>query len=253
MHTPQPSKNQYTPTRNHYNHHQQQHSNNASATMLRKRLSHRISGIGGLETMTATAETNIRTKNDHDEYKRQLSSIAEKCDGNIGTNTINGASSALLSTTTSNDVNNNNSDEITIVALEVIAAHLVHLEKIENQLSREKDLLLDLNKHLGVSISTTKSNELAQCLNTLTEEQVCDYFESVHICVDIQRNASECFLREMERISQGGSGGGGDLSMGNSDGVDMTSSGSHCDIPQSPLPSKLKEFYGIQRDLDAQF
>jgi hypothetical protein len=37
----------------------------------------------------------------------------------------------------------------------------------------------------------------------LSEDQVCDYFESVHTCVDRQRHVCEDLLREMERISHG--------------------------------------------------
>jgi hypothetical protein len=180
-----------------------------------------------------------------------LSSIAEKNDdGN------NRPSTTSQSSATNNNVNSN-SDEITYVALEVISAHLAHLDKIETQLSREKDLLLDLNKQLGISISdATNSDELAQCLTKLTEEQVCDYFEAVHVCVDLQRNASESLLREMERISQGG-GSGGDLSMSSSDVMDTTSADGSSNgvcLPQSPL--SLKNSIGlerVQRDLGAQF
>jgi len=248
MQTPQPNKNETTPTRSHFN---TSYTNNSirqspkSAKMLRKRLSRRISGIDGLEAATA------KTTKGPEEYKRQLSSIAEKNDdGN------NRPSTTSQSSATNNNVNSN-SDEITYVALEVISAHLAHLDKIETQLSREKDLLLDLNKQLGISISdATNSDELAQCLTKLTEEQVCDYFEAVHVCVDLQRNASESLLREMERISQVG-GSGGDLSMSSSDVMDTTSADGSSNgvcLPQSPL--SLKNSNGlerVQRDLGAQF
>mmetsp|Transcript_9448 Transcript_9448/g.18981 ORF Transcript_9448/g.18981 Transcript_9448/m.18981 type:complete len:751 (-) Transcript_9448:80-2332(-) len=248
MQTPQPNKNDTSPTRNHNNNN---HNANAirqspkPAKMLRKRLSRRISGIYGLEaTTTANAAA---TTNAPEENKRQLSSIAEKSDD--GNNITNGTSP---SSAAKDNANNNNSEEITYVALEVISAHLAHLDKIENQVSREKDLLLDLNKQLGISISdSTNSDELAQCLNKLTEEQVCDYFESVHVCVDLQRNASESLLREMERISQGG-----DVSM-SSDVMDTSACSSNNGVmdglPQSPLPSKSNGLERVQRDLGAQF
>jgi len=242
MQTPQPNQNETTPTWTYTNNAIRQSPK--SAKMLRKRLSRRISGIDALEAAATT------TTNGPEEYKRQLSSIAEKNDdGNITSTT------SPLSATNNNM--NSNTDEITYVALEVISAHLAHLDKIENQVSREKDLLLDLNKQLGISISdATNSDELAQCLSKLTEEQVCDYFEAVHICVDLQRNASESLLREMERISQGG---GGDLSMNSSDVVDTTSADGSSNgvmdgLPQSPLSSKNSNgLERVQRDLGAQF
>ena len=247
MQTPQPNMNDTSPTRNHNNNNN--HDSNAirqspkPAKVLRKRLSRRISGIYGLEATTTAADA--ATTNAPEEYKRQLSSIAEKSDD--GNNITNGTSPS----STAKDNGNNNSEEITYVALEVISAHLAHLDKIENQVSREKDLLLDLNKQLGISISdSTNSEELAQCLNKLTEEQVCDYFESVHVCVDLQRNASESLLREMERISQGG-----DFSM-SSDVMDTSAcsnNGVMDGLPQSPLPSKSNGLERVQRDLGAQF
>jgi len=251
MQTPQPNKNDTSPTRNH-NNNNHNHNENAirqspkPAKVLRKRLSRRISGIYGLEATTTTA-ADATTSNAPEEYKRQLSSIAEKSDDG---NNITNSTSPL---STAKDNGNNNSEEITYVALEVISAHLAHLDKIENQVSREKDLLLDLNKQLGISISdSTNSEELAQSLNKLTEEQVCDYFESVHVCVDLQRNASESLLREMERISQGG----GDISM-SSDVMDTSACSSNNGVmdglPQSPLPSKSNGLERVQRDLGAQF
>ena len=92
--------------------------------------------------------------------------------------------------------------------------------------------------------------------SNLTEEQVCDYFESVHVCVDAQRNASESLLREMERISQGG---GGDVSISSSDAMDTSNSargsnnGVMDGLPQSPLHSKTNGLERVQRDLGAQF
>jgi len=57
---------------------------------------------------------------------------------------------------------------------------------------------------LGISVTDeTKTAELANRLASMSEEQVCDYFEAVHVCVHKQRYASEILLNEMERISQG--------------------------------------------------
>ena len=267
MQTPQPDKKQTatTPTqqlRQYGNADSHHHNSPKSAKMLRKRLSRRISGIGGLETTssaTSAGSTGVganASASTVDAYKRQLSSIAEKSDGSV-TATVatssNGVSSPLSSSSPASTANNNvnsssNSDEITFVALEVIAAHLAHLDKIETQISHEKDLLLDLNKQLGISISnSTNSDELARCLGKLTEEQVCDYFESVHICVDLQRNASESLLREMERISQGGGGGGADVSM-SSETMGVSNGGTMGGLPQSP-----DGLDRLQRDLGAQF
>lgn len=273
MQTPQPNKNQTatTPTQqlrqygnsnNIVNADSHHHNSPKSAKMLRKRLSRRISGIGGLETTSLTTSAGgsgvgaNASANTVEAYKRQLSSIAEKSDGSVTTTVAtssNGGSSSLSSSSSPASTANNhhvnssssNSDEITFVALEVIAAHLAHLDKIETQISHEKDLLLDLNKQLGISISNaTNSDELARCLGKLTEEQVCDYFESVHICVDLQRNASESLLREMERISQGGGGGGADVSM-SSDTMGVSNGGT---MHQSP-----DGLDRLQRDLGSQF
>ena len=250
MQTPQPNKNETTPTRNHNNNNNNHHHNTDAirqspkpAKVLRKRLSRRISGIDGLEAAAAINSTA------HMEYTRQLSSIAEKNDDGIS------ATGPSSPSTANGNANNNNSEEITFVALEVISAHLAHLDKVEKHLSREKDLLLDLNNKLGISVSdSTNSDELARCLSNLTEEQVCDYFESVHVCVDAQRNASESLLREMERISQGG---GGDISMSSSDAIDTSNSehgnGVMDGLSQSPLHSKSNGLERVQRDLGAQF
>ena len=94
--------------------------------------------------------------------------------------------------------------EITKVALEVVLAHLSHIEQIEQFIAKEKDLLLDLNKQVGISITDrTMASDIEGRLCALSEEQVCDYFESVHTCVDKQRHVCEDLLREMERISHG--------------------------------------------------
>ena len=107
-------------------------------------------------------------------------------------------------------------NEIADVALEVIAAHLSHLERAERAISREKRLLSELGTRLDVSIldGTKNGAELAERLASLTEEQVCDYFESVHVCVDEQRIAGEALLKEMERISRGDHCGANDHGSG---------------------------------------
>mmetsp|Transcript_19982 Transcript_19982/g.43445 ORF Transcript_19982/g.43445 Transcript_19982/m.43445 type:complete len:567 (+) Transcript_19982:515-2215(+) len=149
-----------------------------SCKILRRRLSRRISGI-----KEANPEPP-RTPGG-----RQLSSIIESDDINDGPPSA---------------IKNAHSTETTDVALEVIAAHLSHLDQIETLISNEKELLLDLNKKLGMSVTDeTKTAELANRLASLSEEQVCDYFEAVHVCVHKQRHASEILLNEMERISQG--------------------------------------------------
>ena len=94
--------------------------------------------------------------------------------------------------------------EITAVALEVVLAHLSHIEQIEQFIAKEKDLLLDLNKNVGIPITDrTMASDMEGSLRVLSEDQVCDYFESVHTCVDRQRHVCEELLREMERISHG--------------------------------------------------
>lgn len=160
-------------------------SNQKSCNVLRKRLSRRISVIND--------ESLEHVKKSPGQLGRQLSSINESEDRHNGN-----------STPPPSAMKDSNTTEITNVALEVIAAHLSHLEQIETHLSYEKEILLDLNKQLGISISDgTKTSELAGRLASLTEEQVCDYFESVHLCADAQRNSSETLLKEMERISEG--------------------------------------------------
>ncbi|KAL7541890.1 hypothetical protein ACHAXR_011335 [Thalassiosira sp. AJA248-18] len=185
-------------------------SRQKSCKILRKRLSRRISGV-------------IDEAPEHITSPSQLSSISEADDSNcMPSSTINA--------------------EITNVALEVIAAHLSHLDQIETLVSKEKDLLLDLNKQLGISISDgTRAADLADRLASLSEEQVCDYFESVHVCVDKQRDAGESLLQEMERISEG------DVSTTVVSGIEspeiMSQRG---DLAQSPLKS-------MQRDLKDEF
>jgi F420-0:gamma-glutamyl ligase len=94
--------------------------------------------------------------------------------------------------------------EITAVALEVILAHMSHLEQLEKFIATEKEILQNLNKDVGITITDmTITSDIEGRLCDLTEEQVCDYFESVHACVNKQRTACEEVLREMERISQG--------------------------------------------------
>jgi len=151
-----------------------------TCNILRKRLSRRISGVK--EELP-----------DHVQSPVQLSSIDETQDDSHD----NIPSSSAV-------VEDAHSAEITNVALEVISAHLKHLDQIESLVTKERELLLDLNTKLDVTITDgMKAAELSDRLASLTEEQVCDYYESVHICVDKQRNASEELLGEMERISMG--------------------------------------------------
>ena len=150
-----------------------------TCNILRKRLSRRISGVK--EELP-----------DHVQSPVQLSSIDETQDDSHDIP----SSSAI--------VEDAHSAEITNVALEVISAHLKHLDQIESLVTKERELLLDLNTKLDVTITDgMKAAELSDRLASLTEEQVCDYYESVHICVDKQRNVSEELLGEMERISMG--------------------------------------------------
>ena len=132
-----------------------------------------------------------------EDYSRQLSSINE-ADDNKGGNQLN--NSAAEPDATAEPIS-----EITTVALEVIAAHLSHLKQLEAAVSKEKELLADLEKLSDASLSNNdqSSSEVRTCLGSLSEEYVCDYFESLHICVDSQQISSDKFLREMERICQG--------------------------------------------------
>lgn len=97
-------------------------SRQKSCKDLRKRLSRRISGI-----KEDTPEPPSTPGG------RQLSSINEAEDSSAPPSAIKESVST----------------EITNVALEVIAAHLSHLEQIETLISKEKDLLLDLNKQVS--------------------------------------------------------------------------------------------------------
>jgi uncharacterized protein (DUF885 family) len=140
------------------------------------------------------SETQMETA---DEYRRQLSSINEAEDTKFG-NLLNNPANMPTST--------GHFSEITTVALEVIEAHLSHLQDLEAAMSKEKELLADLEKISGVSLSGNdrKSPQVTTCLASLTEEEVCDYFESLHVCVNNQLVSSEKFLMDMERISRGG-------------------------------------------------
>ena len=153
-------------------------SSQTPCKVLRNRLSRRISGIkpGGYEH-TQSSSTH-------------LSSIDETEDCNEqGTPSV---------------INDFHSSETVNVALEVIAAHLSHLEQIKLLFKKENDLLVSLNNKLGMTVTNgMMTSELACGLASLSEEEVCDYFESVHMVVDKQRNASEDLLLEMERISSG--------------------------------------------------
>ena len=162
---------------------------------LRNRLSRRISGIKQNEIhehITSPSQlTSIdETQDSHHEAAPSSSAAVESDVDFIGIVEESDPHSA----------------EITNVALEVISAHIAHLNEMEKLITKEKDLLLDLNTKLGVTITDKmKAIELKDRLATLTEEQVCDYFESVHVCADKQRVASEELLGEMERISTGDS------------------------------------------------
>ncbi len=148
-----------------------------SAEILRKRLSRRISGI------KPEIHEHVRSP------VQQLSCIIETED------------CEEVPLTATKDAH---TTEITKVALEVVLAHLSHIEQIEQFIAKEKDLLLDLNKQVGISITDrTMASDIEGRLCALSEEQVCDYFESVHTCVDKQRHVCEDLLREMERISHG--------------------------------------------------
>ncbi|KAL7437780.1 hypothetical protein ACHAXH_008822 [Discostella pseudostelligera] len=194
-------------------------SSHTPCKILRKRLSRRISGIkpGGYEHAQSSPT--------------YLSSIDETEDCN--------------EQVTPSVINDIHSSEIANVALEVIAAHLSHLEQIESLITREKDLLLGLNKQLGIPITNRMmTSDLACSLSSLSEEQVCDYFESVHMVVDKQRNSSEELLREMERISQGG--------VSSENDVECQKSMNGQNSPQSTLLGSERE-QGIQRNLKDEF
>ncbi|KAL7519457.1 hypothetical protein ACHAWX_004214 [Stephanocyclus meneghinianus] len=166
-----------------------------STNVLRNRLSRRISGV---QALNGDGELYSETQMEPaDEYRRQLSSINEGEDNKFG-NLLN--NTAIMHTSTGHF------SEITTVALEVIEAHLSHLQELEAAMSKEKELLADLEKISGVSLAGNdrKSPQVTTCLASLTEEEVCDYFESLHVCVDKQLISSEKFLMEMERISRGG-------------------------------------------------
>ncbi|KAL3782967.1 hypothetical protein HJC23_003123 [Cyclotella cryptica] len=170
-------------------------SQKVSTNVLRKRLSRRISGV---QAMTGDGElySEIRTET-AEQYPRQLSSINETEDNKCG-NQLNNPSVGHIPTT--------QFSEITTVALEVIEAHLSHLQELEAAMSKEKELLADLEKISGVALANNDrtSPHVTTCLASLTEEEVCDYFESLHVCVDKQLISSEKFLMEMEKISRGG-------------------------------------------------
>ena len=170
----------------------------ASSTVLRKRLSRRISGVPAIKggsNIVDHAETN------GEEFKRQLSSINEAEDSYISKSKSNEETPEKV-------VSNANKPqaEITTVALEVIEAHLRHLKELEVAVSKEKELLADLEKLAGSKLLGADINcaEVTTQLAMLSEDQVCDYFEALHICVNKQLDSSENFLGEMEKISQGG-------------------------------------------------
>jgi len=165
----------------------------ASSTVLRRRLSRRISGVG-----TLNGSSNARYADaDADDCRRQLSSINES-------DTPIGASKSEEEVAPENATNS--MSEITTVALEVIQAHLSHLRELEEAVSNERELLADLEKIADSSLMNIdlSSSEVITRLASLSEEQVCDYFESLHGCINKQLDFSEMFLCQMEKISQGG-------------------------------------------------
>ena len=97
-----------------------------STEILRKRLSHRILGI--------QPEVHERIQSP----VQQLSCIDETEDCKEAPATTTKVAHPI---------------EITTVALEVIFTHLSHIEQIEQFIAKEKDLLLDLNKKVGISIT----------------------------------------------------------------------------------------------------
>ena len=176
-----------------------------SAKVLRKRLSHRISGVH----INGDICTN---------FERQLSSIKESETKPTGP----------CAAETHSEVSN--------VALEVIAAHLSHIEKLESLLQKEKDVLLGINEELGVSITdSTRTDELVSKLRSLSEEKVCDYFEEVYQCADRQKKCGEQLIAEMEKISQGSSDATApdETHLGD---IDLTADDDNPadDLPQSP-------------------
>ncbi|KAL3768019.1 hypothetical protein ACHAWU_005477 [Discostella pseudostelligera] len=194
-------------------------SSHTPCKILRKRLSRRISGIKpGVYGHAQSSPIYLSSIDETEDCNEQV---------------------------TPSVINDIHSSEITNVALEVIAAHLSHLEQIESLITKEKELLLGLNKQLGISITNGMMTlDLACSLSSLSEEQVCDYFESVHMVVDKQRNSSEELLREMERISQG------DVSSEND--VECQESMNGQNLPQSTLLDSERE-QGIQRNLKDEF
>ena len=219
MHTPT------RPTRNHMTPESQQ----KTCKVLRKRLSCRISGING---SVAAFEKELP---DHIQSPSGLQSINEL---SLAPSAPPTKSPVVEEDTTQPEA------EITTVALEVISAHLSHIDQMESLVSKERELLSDLSTKLGVSITNEmNAAELSEHIaKSLSEEQVCDYYESVHVCVDKQRTVSEELLGEMERISTG------DTSTIVS-GIDSPAS-LHKDLPQSPKDDHQES---LQRNLKDEF
>ena len=160
-----------------------------SAEILRKRLSRRISGI--------KPELHHHEQHVVHSPSNQLSCVDE-------TEDCEEAPPSPGTATETTKHKDAHTTEITAVALEVILAHMSHLEQLEKFIATEKEILQNLNKDVGITITDmTITSDIEGRLCDLTEEQVCDYFESVHACVNKQRTACEELLREMERISQG--------------------------------------------------
>ena len=217
MHTPT------RPTRNHMTPESQQ----KTCKVLRKRLSCRISGING---SVAAFEKELP---DHVQSPSGLQSINEL-------SLAPSAPSPVVEEDTTQP-----EAEITTVALEVISAHLSHIDQMQSLVTKERELLSDLSTKLGVSITNEmNAAELSEHIaKSLSEEQVCDYYESVHVCVDKQRTVSEELLGEMERISTG------DTSTIVS-GIDSPAS-LHKDLPQSPKDKHQEQ--SLQRNLKDEF
>ena len=175
----------------------------ASSTVLRKRLSRRISGV------PEGNKNNAGTTNGIQDYNRQLSSIHEGED--VKMQHTKSEEEETTSQSHQENINSNTTtpSEITAVALEVVSAHLSHLKHLEASITKEKELLANLEKLTQcqsplLDADALQSKETITFLSTLTEEQVCDYFESLHVCVNEQLESSELLLGEMEKISQGG-------------------------------------------------
>jgi hypothetical protein len=134
-----------------------------------------------------------------DDYRRQLSSINETDDNRGGQH----LATIKSEEEEAENADTNLSEVITTVAVEVIRAHLSHLKQLEAAVSKEKELLADLEKVAGSSLldKDLRSSEVQSCLAKLSQEKVEDYFESVHACVVEQVASCEGFIDEMVKIA----------------------------------------------------